>query len=60
MLAIGHDPGGNTLLMQTEGQEEGQILYWDRGGLWTELDGTNTFPVARTFTEFMKSLKGIP
>jgi hypothetical protein len=54
-LPIGRDPGGNTLLLATCGEYEGQVFFWDRGGLWRR-DGQNTFFVASSFTEFLNSL----
>ncbi len=54
-LPIGHDPGGNTLLLATCGEYSGQIFFWDRGGLWRR-DNQNTFFVAASFTEFLNSL----
>ena len=55
-LAIAHDPGGNTLLLSTQGDDAGSIYFWDRNGLWVREDGKNTFPVASDFTSFLASL----
>jgi hypothetical protein len=55
-LAIGHDPGGSTLLLATLGQDAGRVYFWDRAGLWVLEDGHNTFPVAASFSEFVGSL----
>lgn len=59
-VAIGHDPGGNTLLLSTLGAAAGHVLFWDRNGLWVREDGQNTFPVADSFTTFVESLRELP
>lgn len=59
-IAIGHDPGGNTLLLATKGKESGSVFFWDRNGLWIRKDGHNTFPVAMSFTDFLQSLHEMP
>jgi hypothetical protein len=59
-VAIGHDPGGNLLLMATLGEDVGQIYFWDQDGLWVEEDGENTFPVAKSFGEFVAGLSEKP
>src|SRR6266568_876623 len=33
-ISIGHDPGGNSILMATLGDNAGRIFFWDRNGLW--------------------------
>jgi hypothetical protein len=55
-LVIGHDPGGNRLMMATNGRQTGRVYFWDRIGLWVRAGGKNTFPVARSFAEFIESL----
>lgn len=57
VIAIGHDPGGNTLLLWTLGEQEGKVSFWDRNGLWRTPEGQNTFLVASSFTEFLQSLR---
>ena len=59
-VAIGHDPGGNRLLMATLGKDTGQVFFWDKVGFWVRDDGINTFPVATSFTEFVESLRDLP
>jgi hypothetical protein len=59
-VAIGHDPGGNTLLLGTLGKDAGRVFFWDRNGLWVREDGHNTFPVAASFTAFVDSLRELP
>ncbi len=59
-IAIGHDPGGNALLLSTLGKDAGQVFFWDRNGLWVREDGRNTFPVATSFTAFVESLRELP
>jgi hypothetical protein len=57
-IAIGDDPGGSSLLLSTRGMDSGCVLFWDRNGLWVREDGHNTFPVAKSFSEFVESLWG--
>jgi hypothetical protein len=59
-LAIGHDPGGNTWLLATRGEDAGTVYFWDRVGFWVTRDGHNTFPVAASFTEFLQGLSDRP
>ena len=59
-VAIGHDPGGNGLLLATLGKDAGRVFSWDRVGFWVKDDGSNTFPVAASFTEFIESLRELP
>src|SRR5262249_49087927 len=59
-VTIGHDPGGNTLLLATLGKDAGQVFFWDRVGFWVHEDGHNTFPVAASFTAFMAPLRDSP
>jgi SMI1 / KNR4 family (SUKH-1) len=59
VLAIGHDPGGNTLLLATLGGDGGRVFYWDRTGLWVREDRQNTFPIAGSFTELLVSLRAL-
>src|SRR5947209_2981519 len=33
-IAIGHDPGGNRLLLATLGEDAGRVFFWDRVGFW--------------------------
>ncbi len=54
-LPIGHDPGGNTFLLATVGDDRGRVFFWDRGDFWRTATA-NTFPVAASFTEFLNSL----
>jgi len=59
-LAIGHDPGASTLLMATLRKHAGKVYFWDKA--WFSEDnkeGTNTFPIAPSFTAFLQSLKPI-
>ena len=60
VIAIGDDPGGCLLLMDTVGKNPGQVLFWDRKGFWVRKDGKNTFPVATSFDAFVKSLRELP
>jgi hypothetical protein len=59
-VAIGHDPGGSTLLLATLGEDAGRVFFWDRSGLWVREDGHNTFPLAASFTAFIESLRELP
>jgi hypothetical protein len=56
-IAIGHDPGGNTLLLATLGKDAGRVFFWDRNGLWVRDDAHNTFAVADSFSAFLESLR---
>lgn len=56
-IAIGHDAGGNSLLIATVGKYAGQVLFWARNGLWMRDDGVNAFPIATSFSEFIESLR---
>ncbi len=60
LVAIGHDPGGNTFLLATSGKQAGTVFFWDRNGLWIREDGHNTFPVAKSFTAFIAGLREMP
>jgi hypothetical protein len=60
IVAIGEDPGGNSLLMATISNEAGQVFFWDRVGLWVREDERNIFPVAESFTAFLQSLHESP
>ena len=59
-IAVGNDPGGNSLLLSTAGSDRGEVYFWDRSGLWVREDGHNTFPVANSFTAFLESLRRLP
>ncbi len=54
-LPIGHDPGGNTFLLVTLGEDGGRVYFWDRVGLWRKCT-QNAFPTATSFTDFLNSL----
>src|SRR5947207_601541 len=56
-IAIGHDPGGNSILLATHGEDAGRVFFWDRASFWVRDDGHYTFPVAASFTEFAQSLR---
>jgi hypothetical protein len=56
-IAIGHDPGGGSLLLSTTGSDRGEVYFWARSWLWVQEDGYNTFPVANSFQAFLESLK---
>lgn len=56
-IAIGHDPGGNAILMATLGADAGRVYFWDRVGLWVREDRRNLFLVAESFTAFLESLR---
>jgi hypothetical protein len=58
-LVIGHDPGGNSLILATAGEERGRVFYWDSAGFWASDDGENTFSLASSFTEFVESLRAL-
>lgn len=55
-LAIGSDPGGNRVLLSTEGKDAGHVYFWDRVGFWVQDDGQNTFPVSPSFAAFLEML----
>ena len=57
-LIIGHDPGGNRLLLGTLGEDRGRVYYWDSCYFFPQSndeDG-NTFLVAESFQEFLDGL----
>lgn len=56
-IVIGHDPGGNRLLLATAGRDAGRVFFWDRVGFWRRKNGGNTFHVADSFTAFIDSLR---
>lgn len=60
LIVIGHDPGGNSLLLRTGGPDAGQVAYWDSAGFWEQDRGVNVYPVATSFAEFLDSLADIP
>lgn len=59
-VAIGHDPGGSSLLLATSGKDAGKVYFWNRDGMWVREDGHNTFPVANSFTAFLAGLREMP
>lgn len=59
MLVIGHDPGGNLLILDTEGKRRGVVYYWDASYLYAasnEQEG-NTYIIAPTFQGFLDGLQ---
>lgn len=56
MIAIGHDPGGSILLLNTSA-DSGEVYYWDREGTSVRDDGCNTFFVAPSFTGLQSLLR---
>ncbi|MDB5335309.1 MAG: hypothetical protein JWN70_928 [Planctomycetaceae bacterium] len=56
MAAIGNDPGGNLLLLDTLGPQAGRVSFWDRVGIWVGTDGRNVFFVAGSFGHFLRLL----
>ena len=60
-LIIGHDPGGDGLLLSTSGEDAGWVYFWERSRrVWARAGGPNTFPVAKSFSRFLKSLREPP
>lgn len=57
LLPIGEDPGGNQLLLSTEGEEAEVIFFWDRVGLFERRMGKNLFRVADNMNQFIQSLE---
>lgn len=54
-LVIGHDPGGNSWLLDTSCN--GEIYYWDRVGFYPKSNPEgNTYPVASSFAKFLDAL----
>jgi hypothetical protein len=60
-LRIGHDPGGNSLLLCTEGEKCGQVYYWDSAAFFEgSSDEGNTYPVAESIQALLASLTPPP
>src|SRR4029453_17936656 len=59
-VAVGDDPGGNTLLLATRGDDAGRVFFWDRVGFWVREDGRNLFSVADSFDQFLGALRDMP
>ncbi len=54
-IPIGFDPGGNAILMDVNC---GEVFYWDSARHFeNSTDEENTFPIGKSFTEFLASLE---
>jgi hypothetical protein len=57
LLPIGHDPGGNCILLATSGENRGRVYYWDsRRFFECSTEEQNTYLLANTFGEFLVSM----
>jgi hypothetical protein len=59
-IPIGEDPGGNQLLLATDGRDKEAIFFWDRAGFLAKHSGKNLFRIADGITLFLESLDIIP
>lgn len=55
-LPIGEDPGGNQLLLATEGHEKDAIYFLDRVGILAKQEGNGLFRIADDISRFVESL----
>jgi hypothetical protein len=56
-LPIGHDPGGNYLLLATIGDRAGRIYYWDATHFFrSSNESRDTYLIAKNLDEFLESL----
>lgn len=54
-IIIGKDPGGNFLLLNCQADHQG-VYYWDHSLFFEKsTEDNNAFPVAKSFTELLKS-----
>lgn len=64
ILPIADDPGGNAICISTSGADEGYIYFWDHEQevdytISDDSDYSNLFFIAKSFNEFLSSLKTI-
>lgn len=60
-LRIGHDPGGNSLLLCTVGPLCGQVYYWDSAYFFEpSSDEGNTYWIADSIQALLASLRPPP
>jgi hypothetical protein len=59
-IPVGEDPGGNQLLLSTQGDDRDSIVFWDRVGLLSKQAGIRLFRVADNIYSFINSLHLIP
>ena len=56
-IAIGHDPGGNSFLLATQGEGRGRVYFWDKRGLLSIKEGSgNTFWLADNISDLIQSV----
>ena len=55
-LPIGEDPGGNLLLLSTQGDDSDAIHFWDKIGFLAKRFGKRLFRVSSNIDEFLASL----
>lgn len=58
-LPIGEDPGGNLLLLSTNGDDSDAIHFWDRLGFLSKRFGKSRFRIANDIEEFLASLRSV-
>ena len=58
-LPIGEDPGGNLLLLSTQGDDSDAIHFWDRIGFLAKRLGKRQFRIANDIEEFLASLHAV-
>ncbi|HSG70511.1 MAG TPA: SMI1/KNR4 family protein [Planctomycetaceae bacterium] len=57
LLPIGHDPGGNSILLGLKEEFLGRVYYWDSSYFFeTSDDDLNTYLISETFNEFIDNL----
>jgi hypothetical protein len=58
-IVIGKDPGGNFILLVNSGKSPG-IYYWDYNQAFSKSsEDSNTYFVAKSFTDFIESFKPV-
>ncbi|MCA9675163.1 MAG: SMI1/KNR4 family protein [Kofleriaceae bacterium] len=56
-LAIGHDPGGNALVIATSGTDAGRVYFWDHDAEHTPPTRANLYLIADDFDAFLAGLR---
>lgn len=62
VLPIAHDPGGNLICISCNGDDKGFVYFWNHEGeiekpLFNDRDYSNLYLIAKSFNEFLESLK---
>lgn len=59
LIPIADDPGGNLVLLSVSGEDVGNVYFWDhhKESRTGEPTWDNVYPIAKTFPDFLDSLR---